>query len=402
MNILKSINKAIEKDCFHRFVNPPQPLDICIKCRESKPPSKMSSRFMSHKICGDCYLNLDRCSNCRRRSLRLNDCDICFNCTSATSGVHGYSYKPRGLFHRVYNGIPRVTENAKKYRHYGVEIETDRESSYTLTTSSKIASIASLIGKGLTNSESLLYVKEDSTCSFEFVSHPFTWKYFNQYGKHIFYTLFNVLKNDDFVSHNAEDSGLHIHVSKASIKHTTLMKVLSLVFNPSNYDFILDVSQREEDSLKNWANPILYESFIEGVKNPYSYMTYNRDNRNTLEGQLNRSSAINLMPSNTIEFRLFRGTLNMNSFLKNLQFVKSSLDWADNVSLIEANENGLKSYLNFLEKNQKDYYDLCWFLKKRRWGQFQKTNNYFVHHHSTNLINLRYDSDTMQLFKGVS
>ena len=261
--------------------------------------------------------------------------------------------------------------------------------------------MARLIGKGITNTENLLYVKEDSTCDYEFVSHPFTWRYFNKYGKHIFYTLFNMLKNQGFVSHNANDSGIHIHVSKASIKRTTLIKVLSLIYNPSNYNFILDVSQRKESSLKEWASPCLYKDFIDSVNNPYTFMTSNINKPRTLEGQLNRSCAVNILPSNTIEFRLFRGTLNMNSFIKNLQFVKSCLEWADNTSLKDANENGVDSYLNYLQKNQKNYYDLCWFLKKRRYRQFRKTNKYFIHHHSTDLINLRYDSDNKQIFRGV-
>ena len=401
MNILKAIRDNINSNNIGKFINPKPNDDICCVCREEKPPLQIKT-LNGRKVCNSCYAELPSCKICRYKSLALNEVKICRNCTSNYANVRNYSHKPNPLFHRV-NSRKNcfVTDEAWKYRHFGVEIETDTTDCEVLTTQSKIASMAHLIGRGITQSEQLLYVKEDSTCSYEFVSHPFTWRYFNNYGKHIFYTLFKMLKNDGFVSHNAEDSVFHVHVSKASVKHTTLFKALSLMYNPSNYDFILDVSQREEDSLNEWASCVLYDNFVDNVKNPYTYLTKYQNNPSRIDSQISRSTAINLLPRNTIEFRLFRGSLNMNVFLKNLQFIRSVLSWSDKVSLIEAQKSGLESYLNYLEKNQYSYYDLCFFLKKRGWRKFKKATDYLSRKHTTNLINLKYNSDNKELFKCV-
>ena len=52
----------------------------------------------------------------------------------------------------------------------------------------------------------------------------------------------------------------------------------------------------------------------------------------------NRYVAVNLLNSNTIEFRLFRGTLKLNTILATLQLVDSglqALSWSEFVSGIE-------------------------------------------------------------------
>ena len=392
MNILKILNKCIAEDNLLNFISPSKLFDVCVVCEEGKPPELMTRTF-SQRVCMDCKANLAYCKVCDTRRLTLNEDGICTICLQNACGVYDYHYKPNALFHRVYKNELVISEFGKKYRHYGVEIETDARPGRILTTD-KLASLCKLISRGKTDYEKLLYVIYDSTCSFEFVSHPFTWKYFNKYGKDVFKNLFNVLKSDGFYSQNASDSGIHIHVSKASIKRTSIIKVLSLIYNKDNYDFILDVSQRDEDRLSNWAS---IDLDLGGIKNPLTYLARHSNDRGRIERVIERSTAINLTPSNTIEYRLFNGSLNLNTLTKNIQFVKSTLDWADSVSLEEAIEESQISYLKFLKKNQKSYYDLCFYLNKRRWFEFQKTADYFTRKHSTDLIHLKYNSDKGEL-----
>ena len=46
-----------------------------------------------------------------------------------------------------------------------------------------------------------------------------------------------------------------------------------------------------------------------------------------------RYTAVNLLNSNTIEFRLFKGTLNFNTFIASLQFVMEISKYAKNTEL---------------------------------------------------------------------
>lgn len=143
------------------------------------------------------------------------------------------------------------------------------------------------------------------------------------------------------------------------------MKILSLMYNPDNYDFILHVSQRTGERLNEWATPQLSRHFLYDIPNPYSYLAkLSFDNETSeIDSHIGRSVAVNLLPKNTIEFRLFRGTLNYNSFIKNLEFVKSVIDWSNIVSWKSAKYNSLTSYLKFLKENQNNYTELCFFLR---------------------------------------
>jgi len=394
MSILKSIEDRLSKGDFEKFINPQPPQSICVVCEERCPDTGLNMNYSTRKpICHNCFDDLNRCVSCGRKRMGMNDDNVCKNCITNTRCILGYSEKPNSLFHRVHKGQCIISERDKGYRHFGVEIETD---GYNYLYGNKLASMIGLLGKGLTNNEELLYVKSDSTCDNEIVSHPFTWKYFNKYGYKVFQTLFKMLRRDSFRSHKASDSGMHVHVSRNSIKPTTLYKVLSLVYNEDYYKLILDISQRRESALEEWAKPKLGGYLLENVKRPFSFLSDDTNYREIRE-YLDRSSAINLHPRHTIEFRLFRGTLNYNSFLKNMDFVRSVLHWGDVTSLKEATEIGRLSYLRFLKKHQSSYLNLCFFLHKKGYPMFTKSQNMMTKKHMTNLVNLEYNSDNLEV-----
>ena len=394
MNMFNKIKESISNKSIHDFMKFAEPKDVCIICKKEYPPSSFN-RGCSNKICHECFDNLAECVSCGKRSVNLNKHGICKRCLHDTAYVNSYGHKPRPMFHRVYKDEVICTDIQGKYLHFGVELETD---AHGYIKGNSLASFVRLISKGLSGRECLLYVKEDSTCYYEFVSHPFSWKYLNTFGKDIFQTLFKALRQDNYSGHNGEDCGMHVHVSKKAVKRTSLMKILSLMYNPDNYQFILDVSQRTDTRLNEWASPQLSRHFLYDIPNPYSYLAkLSFDNETSeIDSHIGRSVAVNLLPKNTIEFRLFRGTLNYNSFIKNLEFVKSVVDWSNIVSWNTAKYNSLTSYLKFLKENQNNYTELCFFLKRRGYGNFKNASDKMTRKHLTKLSQLRYDSDSRE------
>ena len=107
-----------------------------------------------------------------------------------------------------------------------------------------------------------------------------------------------------------------------------------------NWDNMVKFSRRNYDSLAQWAKkndvPIDIES--ENISDVLTLSTGDRYN------------AINITNRDTIEFRLFRGTLNYKTLSATIEFVKLFSEWAGNATL----EQALNYTIFDLTKNASD------------------------------------------------
>ena len=368
----------------NELMDKPRPLPTCHFCKEER---QYCTPYDGTDVCGRCAeTELETCQFCNSKQIRISH-GSCHKCMKNSTYVYDYDYKPDPLFHRVNSNQdgkpplvthrsfctrqgerePRRLSALRRRRfypeHFGVEIETDIQSGEGYTpahTGTELASLVNCIAKGSTLKESLLYCKNDSTAFVEVVSHPFSWNYFNRYGKKLFQTLFTVLRRNGLYGQDTNDCGLHIHVSRKSLKETSIYKIISFMYNPYNHEFIELISQRKARKLENWASIDIDPK--NKLKNGYLLYCNRYDNSKT--------EAVNLRHSQTIEFRLFNGTLNFNTFCKNLEFVRSLIHWTKVTSLevatSEKKYESLNSYLDFLSKNQAKYMNLCFFLSKHK------------------------------------
>ena len=384
------------------ITNIPKPIPTCYKCDE--PHHIYRAYEAGIGLCYDCYESLEHCSYCNRGQLSLKN-GICSQCMHQSANVMGYSEKPDVLFHRIkrgkqetpplltYDSYGHIEHKRHYYEHFGVEIETDTNGESPRIEDTDLASLVHLLGKGSTGKESLLYCKNDCTCFVEVVSQPMSWNYWLLYGQEVFYTLFQKLRENRLYGYSANDSGMHIHVSRKAIKPFNLKKIIEFVYNPSNYDFILDISQRTDEKLQEWGNPDMDDCL---PMNEYLVKCIN--SHTVAQEYMERSTAINLHNRNSVEFRIFRGTLNFQSFSKNLEFVRSLLQWAKVTSMkIAESSEGLKSYLSFLEKNQNEYQNLCFFLMRRNYGVFKTVTQRMNREYSQEMDNFSFNSDTKEL-----
>lgn len=114
-----------------------------------------------------------------------------------------------------------------------------------------------------------------------------------------------------FTSHNAGTCGLHIHINRSffgSKEDTATAKILYMV--EKFWDELVKFSRRSYSQLDHWAKKYNSDEkpidIVKKYKNGLSYDRY---------------CAVNLMNRDTIEFRLFRGTLNVNTILATLSLV---------------------------------------------------------------------------------
>ena len=61
--------------------------------------------------------------------------------------------------------------------------------------------------------------------------------------------------------------------------------------------------------------------------------------------------------------RLFKGTINIMTFAKNIEFLRSLIMFCRDTSISDIkNKNRVKTFIHYLDKNQNRYPNLCWFL----------------------------------------
>jgi len=223
--------------------------------------------------------------------------------------ISGHHLKPRPIFYQTKNDI----ENPL---YMGFELEIDE--------GGEKDSIASNVCFKLNNK---VYCKHDGSLNqgFEIVSYPATLNYHVE-QKENYKVVFNYLLSKNYISHDAETCGLHIHVNKNFFGDSELQvdynisKIL-YVFEKF-WDKFVTFSRRTERSLQRWARNYRFDISNDLIAN-----------LKIAKGQYERYFSVNLQNEHTIEFRMFRGTLNINTFMATLQLINCICNFVKNIDI---------------------------------------------------------------------
>jgi len=250
--------------------------DICSSCRYSG----------DWYICDDCgdLVNCDEV--CSREDSDESYCTRCWR-NQTPKVIREYSYKPTPEFF------------GKGDMFFGIELEVEKSESKT----DKHEMATSIVNKHW-------YFKSDGSLSngFEIVTHPMSPDYIKE-NESDFKDMLIKLSSAGYKSYDAGTCGLHIHISKKAFGTWHLYRFMK--FFVDNRDFIVSISQRKKEQLERWAT-IEEES--------HGSLIYKAKNKS---GNSKRYLAINLQNDETVEIRIFRGTLKPSSFFKNIEFTSA-------------------------------------------------------------------------------
>ena len=319
----------------------------CDECGEMVHRYDMNWTHEGYRVCESCTdTYYHKCSNCgdlvhEDNCIYDNDdncyCESCFE-EMRNKVIHGYSYKPAPIF---YGGFP-----CNNPEFMGVELEIDRAGEC----GENVRALLEIV-----NAEhEHIYCKHDgSLCDgFEIVSHPATLDYHLNNIK--WAELMAEALEMDYRSHDTRTCGLHIHVSRRSFGDTfeereqTISKIL--YFIEKNWDRVLRFTRRTENQLAEWADRYGIEA--DPVK------TYDNAKR-----QGDRYRCVNLCNENTIEFRMFRGTLKYSTFVSTLQFVHCVCSVCKNATMERVMEMGWFDFVEYIDPTK--YAELVNYLKTR-------------------------------------
>lgn len=252
-------------------------------------------------------------------------CRQCYN-KYCDDIIHSYYYKPDPVFYGSDSDL-----------YLGIELEINE--------GGEDDEYAEMIYDTANMAEDRLYIKHDSSIDngFELVSHPMTLYYHRKTMP--WREILKKAVSLGYLSHQADCCGLHIHVNRAAFGLTRIQQEESIArlvfFYEKFWPEILRFSRRTEAQANRWASR--YGGVLSTCKNSLDTA------KKAVRG---RYTAVNLKPENTIEFRIFRGTLRYETFIATLEFTHylcelakelsdenfHAMSWSEFVSGIDATE----------------------------------------------------------------
>lgn len=254
--------------------------------------------------------------------------------------IHDYSYKPEPLFRMfVDEDKTEVTLSDYDVAMRSRQKIRDIFMGFELETEAMDASLGDGIEamRPWTNSH-FAYLKYDGSLNngFEIVSHPATLDWYQALDM----DPLKKLRKLGFRSWNVRnhDVGIHIHVSRtAFVGDAHLHRLCQLILK--NRDDAVKFAGRDCHYAPFDGNLAVVRSTLVKKQGSYERM------------------AVNLSNSNTVEIRMFRGSLNSDRLLADLELVDSAVTYTKDMTFREARDGGLKwkSYRRFVKEKRERY-----------------------------------------------
>ena len=315
---------------------------VCCDCCTTRIWEEDAIHDEQTLLCERCYeRNYTRCTECDRiisnSEAYFDDdsdayCQDCWHDISPQKSIHEYSYKPVPIF---YGMGPR---------YLGVELEIDGAGQDDY-------SARHILGAANASAEHL-YIKTDGSLDdgMELVTYPMTLDYHMNYMP--WKDILDEAKSLRYKSHQTSTCGLHVYISRNAFGDTNIEQECSiarlLYFVEKFWTELLRFSRRTENQIDHWAARY-------GMKlSPKEMMDFAKY---SCPG---RYMAVNLMNRATVEIRIFRGTLKLNTLLATLQMVNAICDVA-----VFASDEELQrlSWHDFLDEISEP--ELIQYLKER-------------------------------------
>jgi len=292
---------------------------------------KKCIQIYSH-VCNDCgYHTFDSyetgngkylCKTCAQYSGKYTLCDECdiYFLTSLHHfhyEIHSSSFKPNPIFHgKEKNGL-----------YVGIEVEAENGGGCDND------EVAKELLESFSDNENNFYIKSDGSLNhgLEVVSHPHTitkmlkCKWLPE--------VLNMLDYHGFKSHNTSTCGLHVHLSRSAFIDAMHQTRFAWYIYESGYT--IPIARRGFNNYCVKVNKHLSDS--------------NPDNHSS-----NRYEGVNFENTHTIEVRVFKGTLKLETIYNTLLFLDAVFHWTETVRLpILSSITRDKEFLKFITNKPK-------------------------------------------------
>ena len=282
----------------------------CSDCGRVELRTNMIRTYSGRSICENCYednyFTCDSCGEIYHYDDYAED-GYCCCCRDASSEWIGDYHNTRKIDLKFYGDNK---ENTVPY--LGIELEVD---SNERTDNDDVAKGIHQVMNQFVNFE----YDGSLNHGFENITMPATFEYHNKIRTD-YERMFKTIINGGLRSHDTHTCGLHVHFNRNFFEDNEDLYITRLLYIVEKFwNNLSKFSRRNINELERWARKY-NEKPAEIVKK--SKEKYN---------DIGRYHAINLTNSNTIEFRLFKGTLNINTFLATIELCNRLVTLVRNV-----------------------------------------------------------------------
>ena len=244
--------------------------------------------------CGRTHASCSSCGRIVRRSRMYADADeiglICSDCSQEAQPIRRYNWRPLK---------PKFHGNGPLF--FGIEVEVER-----LPGTGTREAQAALFVQNLkaTQYADLYYIKHDGSLEngWEVVSSPFSMAYLRQ--NRAMLAPISALKTS-MIADGVSTCGLHVHMSSKAFSTLHLYRFLKVVYR--NKSFVSAIAGRESDQYASFSLP----GTSIGRKSRRLLDDENHDRKYT---------AVNTTNKDTIEMRVFSGTLDVERITGCIEF----------------------------------------------------------------------------------
>ena len=315
---------------------------VCDVCGREYPQSELVS-YRDLMLCGECLRTETTVCSCCGERIWADDnegdgdtplCERCYDrsyttCTDCGRTIHQddayyideddydarcYACHCRHADHRVihdYYYKPEPIFYGEGKRYFGVELEIDGAGESNAN-AEKILQIAN-------REHELVYIKHDGSLNegIELVTHPMSLDF--HLTQMPWAEILAKAKDMGYLSHQAGTCGLHVHVNRTAFGETEeeQEEVIGriLYFFEKHWEELLKFSRRSQKQLRRWADR-------------YGLKEHPKQVLDIAKGSQERYMCVNLTNYHTVEFRMFRGTLKLNTLIATLQLIDRICDCA--------------------------------------------------------------------------
>lgn len=259
-----------------------------------------------------------------------------FYASSATQSsvriIHTHDYKPKFVKH------PDSTSLL-----LGAEIEIDKGGRDNVDVAKHCCSIMNTDE----NTEDYIYCMHDGSLpdGFEMATMPCGLDIHKELP---YKEMFDYLVEQGYRAHNTSTCGLHVHVNRSFFGETNLQRQIgigNLIYLVENFgDQIEKIARRGYNR---------YYHKIGVTKEDTTISAYAKGNANP-----SKYASVNTQHKDTIELRMFKGTLNYNTFISTLEFVKVICTVAKETSIYDIESVVWEDLYNQFSDQLKNYYNL--------------------------------------------
>ena len=309
---------CVSTDLAERNLDLVDDFDTCENCNSYELRDNLQW-FNDETYCQTCYDDhVFRCEDCS--VWRWDDADHeCENRRQESYLIHEYGYKPRPEFFGT---------NPRTRLYFGLEIEVENSN-----TDKTLHDQASLVVEKL---GARVYLKEDGSLNdgFEIVTHPHS---LDAWQNDFQWSVFRSFREAGLRAWDTDTCGLHVHVSRNAFGKvydnptTRAESILSrqhheVKFMKLFYDNERQICRIAGRSGSSYANFRDKGHLVEKVK-WYDGIPH-------METRGGRGAAINTQNENTIEVRVFKGSIQPHRLLSAIELVHAGVEYTRDLNIL--------------------------------------------------------------------